>query len=122
MAKWRWAARGRVAALVVAVAAIVALVAAAAGCRDGVASPPWRVVVAYPSTLSSLHPALSSDEFSYSIISNVFEPLVDMDGRQKLRAGLAVAWHNVAIGGAARRLLFKALTLRETGSAAGAIA
>jgi len=91
MAKWRRAARRLAAALFVAL-----LGAAGAGCREGATTrEPWRVVVAYPSTLSSLHPALSSDEFSYSIISNVYEPLVDMDARQALRPALAVAWHSV---------------------------
>jgi peptide/nickel transport system substrate-binding protein len=90
MAKWRRAAPARAAALA------VALLTAAAACREP-ATPqqPWRVVVAYPSTLSSLHPALSSDEFSYSIVSNVYEPLVDMDPHQALRPSLAVAWHSV---------------------------
>ncbi len=87
MASWRWVAR---------LAPGGALAAAlAAGCGDAAHKlPSAPVVVAYPSTLTSLHPALSSDEFSYSILSNVFEPLVDVDGRQSLRPGLAVAWHS----------------------------
>jgi peptide/nickel transport system substrate-binding protein len=67
-----------------------------AGCGGPAASPrPDQVVVAYPSTLTTFHPTLVSDEFSYSIASNVFEPLVDVGSRQGLRPGLAVAWHNL---------------------------
>ena len=72
-----------------------AALAVLAACRA--ASPPElsQLVVAYPSTLTVLHPALASDEFSYSISSNVYEPLVDMDAHESLRPGLAVRWHNV---------------------------
>ena len=70
------------------------LVALAAGCAEPPPAP-RAVVVAYPSTAATLHPLLASDEFSYSITSNVFEPLVDVDAQQALRPGLAVAWHSL---------------------------
>src|SRR4029450_1160258 len=72
-----------------------AALALAAACRAAPRPAPSQLVVAYPSTLTELHPALSSDEFSYSISSNAFETLIDMDARQRLRPGLAVRWHSV---------------------------
>jgi hypothetical protein len=44
-------------------------------------------------------------------------PMIDHIWRERL----AIAHHNVAIGGAARRLLFRALAARETGSGAKGI-
>lgn len=71
-----------------------AALAVLAACRAAPPAPS-QLVVAYPSTLTALHPALASDEFSYSISSNVYEPLVDMDAHEALRPGLAERWHSV---------------------------
>src|SRR5689334_19541276 len=64
------------------------------GCRAGapVPEPAQRVVVAYASGAQALRPHLANDEYTSSILGNVFEPLVALDGELGLQPALAESW------------------------------
>ncbi len=61
------------------------------GCRE--APAPSRLVVAYPAGPETLLPHLAHDEYTMAILSNVYEPLVELDGDLALRPALAEAWY-----------------------------
>jgi ABC-type transport system substrate-binding protein len=63
------------------------------GCREAEAPVPSRLVVAYPAGPETLLPHLAHDEYSMAILSNVYEPLVELDGDLALRPALAEAWY-----------------------------
>jgi peptide/nickel transport system substrate-binding protein len=72
---------------------VVAIVGATAvlGCR--VAPPaPTQVTIAYPSGLTAAEPNRDIEEFSLSILGNLFEGLVDIDAELALRPALAESW------------------------------
>lgn len=53
-----------------------------------------RLSVAYPLGPSSLAPWSLNEEFSVSILGNVYETLTETDGDLALRPGLAESWYN----------------------------
>jgi peptide/nickel transport system substrate-binding protein len=69
---------------------LLALALACMACTGGTRR---AVVVAYSSGLPTLLPHESNDESTQSILSNVFEPLVELDGELALRPRLAKSWH-----------------------------
>ncbi len=71
-------------------ASLIVLALVGAACRGG---PRRTVVVAYSGGLPTLLPHESNDESTQSILSNVFEPLIELDGELALRPRLAKAWH-----------------------------
>ncbi len=60
-----------------------------AGCRP---PAPAAVVVAYPQGPESLVPDQNNDEYTSSVLGNVFEPLVSLDGDLVTRPALAESW------------------------------
>ena len=54
--------------------------------------PPARVVVAYPVGPASLDPDAAGEEYSISILSNLYETLVDLDHALAVQPGLAASW------------------------------
>lgn len=71
----------------------LALAMAAAGCSRG-GKPPRAVVVDYASAPASLDPSVVLEEISYSIQSNVYERLLELDAALAVRPGLAEEWHD----------------------------
>lgn len=69
---------------------ILALVFATACARP---APRDRLLIALPSGPLTLLPHASNEEFTNSVLANVYEPLVDLDAGLGLRPGLARAWH-----------------------------
>jgi peptide/nickel transport system substrate-binding protein len=62
-----------------------------AGCQRPL--PPTRVVVAYPVGPASLDPDAAGEEYSISILSNLYETLVDLDHALAVKPGLADSWY-----------------------------
>ena len=56
------------------------------------ASPEATLRIAHEADISTLDPADASDHISISVLSNIYEALVDLDGDMQLRPGLAVSW------------------------------
>lgn len=71
-------------------AGLIALALAGVACQGGTRR---AVVVGYSTGLPTLLPHESNDESTQSILSNVFEPLVELDSELALRPRLAKAWH-----------------------------
>lgn len=69
---------------------LLALILSACGGRPA----PSRAVVAYPVGPASLVPDLATEEFTASILGNVYEPLVQLDRALVVGAGLAESWHS----------------------------
>src|SRR5262245_1210902 len=72
---------------------LLAAVASFAACRRGPAERP--LVIAYPVGLTSVDvndPA--QEEYSVSVLGNVYEALVDVQPDLSLAPGLAESWHN----------------------------
>lgn len=63
-------------------------------CRSAPAPLPDRVVVAYPSGAATLLPFASNEEFNTSILSNVYETLVELDHSLGISPNLAQSWRN----------------------------
>jgi len=55
--------------------------------------PMARLVVAVPSSPSTLFPNTARDGTTVSVLSNVYETLVDLDANLALRPGLAESWY-----------------------------
>ncbi len=64
----------------------------AGSCPRSAPKPP-PVVVVLPSGVSSVLPNTTSQVASLSVLSNVYEALVDLDPRLGVRPGLAESWH-----------------------------
>ncbi len=69
-----------------------ALALVALQCACGPSSKP--LVVAVPAGPAMLRPNGLNEEFTLSVLSNVYETLVDLDGGLALRPGLAESWHS----------------------------
>jgi peptide/nickel transport system substrate-binding protein len=69
------------------------LIAAAALAACARVRDPSELLVAYPEGPASLLPHENNDEYASSILGNVFEPLVALDGDLKLVPALAESWH-----------------------------
>ncbi len=72
--------------------ASAALLAAAPGTTCGRAPTTDRLVVAVPAGPFTIDPAAAAEEFSISILSNVYESIVDLGPDLVLRPGLAESW------------------------------
>ena len=70
---------------------IVWALGSAIGCHRA-APTPSAVTVAYPRGLVAAEPNRDIEEFSLSILGNVFEGLVDIDGNLALKPALAESW------------------------------
>lgn len=68
------------------------LVASACSSQHGAGTPP-QLVVALPAGVASLLPFASNEEFSYSVLRNVYEPLVELDETLAARPGVARTWY-----------------------------
>jgi peptide/nickel transport system substrate-binding protein len=55
--------------------------------------PPDRVVVAYPVGPASLDPDAAAEEYSISVLSNLYETLVDLDHALAVQPSLAATWY-----------------------------
>lgn len=71
-------------------ALVVSTVLAVAACRP---APPEVVVVALPAVPSSLQPHVSNEEFTGTVLRNVYDTLVDLDPRLAPRPALAESWY-----------------------------
>jgi peptide/nickel transport system substrate-binding protein len=72
---------------------LAALAAAALLAACAPSRAPRELVVVYPEGPASLLPHENNDEYSSSVLGNVFEPLVGMDGELTLAPALAESWH-----------------------------
>jgi peptide/nickel transport system substrate-binding protein len=52
-----------------------------------------RLVIAVPAGPATIAPNALNEEFTLSVLSNVYETVVDLDGGLGLRPGLAESWH-----------------------------
>jgi peptide/nickel transport system substrate-binding protein len=57
-------------------------------------SRPKSLVIAVPSGPAMVRPNGLNEEFTLSVLSNVYETLVDLDSGLALRPGLAESWHS----------------------------
>ncbi len=63
-------------------------------CRAPVPVPRDALRVALPSALSSLDPHFSNNLGAFTVLGNVYEPLIHADPGMGLRPGLATNWYN----------------------------
>lgn len=71
-------------------ACVAGLLLGAGACTTEPASE--RLVVALPAGPFTIAPAAAAEEFSISVLSNVYESIVDLDADLVLRPGLAESW------------------------------
>ena len=75
--------------------ALVAALGVASACRSQAPGPaPRELRLLLPSAVSSLDPQVANTTAAFTLLGNVYEPLIHADPGLGLRPGLARSWYN----------------------------